>query len=177
MVTNERISSLGLETGISLNSKRVTLDTTYFPPSDGARLKLLIRQGKTKLAGTWITPSVKSMSTDTLQNVKLDFETKVSPIETLKLGFDPKSKATKIKYGRKLDAKNKVDMEYVYAGTHVPEGRPVSAVTVKLGHGYSPRHSFSTAFNYGTKKIAAEWEWKTDKGPWTVIASFPFNAR
>lgn len=185
MVTDERISSLGLETGFNLTStKRVTIDTTYFPPSDAARLKVLLRQGKMKLAGTWQAPSLKSLSAtsgDVLQQVKCEFETKLSPMETLKLGFDSKTKAAKAKYARKLDAKNKVDMEYAYPGTSSSSsaggGRGNSAVTVKLSHTYSPKHSFSTAFNYGTKKIAAEWEWKTDKGPWTINASFPFNAR
>lgn len=178
MVTDERISSLGLETGFSINTtKRVTIDMTYFPPSDAARCKVLLRQGKVKLSGTWQAPSVKSLSTEVLQQVKYDFETKLSPMETLKLAFDSKSKAAKVKYGRKLDSKNKVDMEYAYAGANVPTGRPVAAVTLKLSHSHSPKHSFSAAFNYGTKKIAAEWEWKTDKGPWTVNAAFPFNAR
>lgn len=177
-VTDEKLSSIGLETGFPFATssthplRRATVDMTYAPPNDCARVKLSLRNGKHKLTSNW---SLGSIGTTGIKDVSTRFEldSKISSVEGIKLGYDLMSKNAKVKYARKLDSKNKIDGEFLYLHE---EGAGKKAVTVKLTHDQSRRHTFSAAFNYGVKKIAAEWEWRTDNGPWNFTAAFPFNA-
>jgi len=89
----------------------------------------------------------------------------------LKMSFDGKTKASKVKVSRKLDPKNRLDAEYNYIGADS------KFVSLTFKHQYSKVHTFSMNTNYGSRKYKIEWDCKTENGPWTVATSFPFNAR
>ena len=142
----------------------------YNPPSDTAAVKAAVRQGKTKLSGVF---SFDQFKTGNIKNHSEMFEldAKLSGVESLKMSFNTKTKASKIKVSRKLDPKNKLDAEYNYVDASTKN------VSLTLKHSYSKRHTFSVATNYGSKKFKVEWDCKTENGPWTLAANFPFNAR
>ena len=132
--------------------------------------KLAIRQGKVKLSTLVSFPNFKTSSCkEHVERYELD--AKLSPIESLRLSFDGKSKASKIKVTRKLDPKNRIDAEYNYTSASLK----YASLTFK--HYYSKVHTFGINANYGSRKYRAEWECNTENGPWTVSTSFPFNAR
>lgn len=168
-VTDERVSSVGLESGMSAFGRRLTLDMTGFPPRDATALKLAIRQGKTKVASTFSFDSVQDRKT-TAMRARYELDAKLSAAESLKMSFDAKSHAAKVKVSRKLDPKNKLDAEYNYIDADS------KFLSVKFAHQYNSTHSFAVTANYGSRKYIVDWDCKTDNGPWTVSSSFPFNA-
>lgn len=167
-VTEEKIMSLGMETGFGLLGRTNVVDLMYAPPSDQAALKMTVRQGKTKLSGTYLFPS---FSTAHLKQHKSKYElsTKLNEFEKLEMTFDQTSKAAKVKLSRKLDSRNRLDGEYNY----VDAGKRFVALTLK--HAYNQTHSFSMGANYGTRKYKVEWGIATANGPWTINSSFGFN--
>ncbi|PXF49019.1 hypothetical protein BWQ96_01157 [Gracilariopsis chorda] len=168
-VTEEKLVALGIESGFTAFGKRSTFDLTYNPPKDSATLKAAVRQGKLKLTGIF---SFDSLKKDTVKNhsERYEVDAKISGSESLKMSFDGKSRAAKVKLSRKLDPKNKLDAEY----HHISAGS--KAVVLTLKHAYNKAHTFSLGFNYGGKKCKVEWDCKTENGPWTVTTNFPFNA-
>lgn len=169
-VTDEKVISLGLETGFCAFGRRSTVDATYSPPTDTAVIKAAVRQGKTKLTGIFSFPYLKTCHLKD-HHEKYELDASLSGVENLKMTFDAKSKAGKVKVTRKLDPKNKIDAEYNY----VDGSNKYVALTFK--HQYSKIHDFAITTNYGSRKYKVEWDCKTDNGPWTVATSFPFNSR
>eukprot|EP00178_Gracilaria_changii_P000336 TRINITY_DN1041_c0_g1_i1.p1 TRINITY_DN1041_c0_g1~~TRINITY_DN1041_c0_g1_i1.p1 ORF type:complete len:258 (+),score=35.72 TRINITY_DN1041_c0_g1_i1:202-975(+) len=167
-VTDEKLLALGIETGFSAFSRRATVDLTYSPPRDAAALKAAVRQGKFKVSTYFSFDNFKKNIVSS-HSERYEVEAKISGVENLKISFDGKSRAAKIKLSHKLDAKNKLDAEY----QHLAGGS--KAVVFTLKHAYSKSHTFALGFNYGAKKCKAEWDCKTDNGPWTITTNFPFN--
>lgn len=143
---------------------------TYNPPKDSASIKLAVRQGKTKITATSTFYSIQSSKlSDHSERYELD--AKLSGVESLKMSFDGKSKASKVKVSRKLDPKNKLEAVYNY------KDQTSRSASLTFKHQYSKMHTLSIATDYGDRKFKAEWDCKTDNGPWTVTTAFPFNAR
>lgn len=169
-VTDEKVLSLGWETGFVAFGRRNTVDLNYYPHTDVTALKVAVRQSKTKVSGVFTFNNFTSSHIkDHAENYELD--AKLNGMESLKMNFNAKTNAAKVKISRKLDAKNTLQAEYVYAN------RDHRYVSVCFKHAYSKTHTFAVTTNYGTKKYDVEWDCKTDNGPWTISTAFPFNAR
>lgn len=169
-VTDEKVVALGIESGFSAFGRRNTIDMAYHPPRDSARMKVAVRQGKTKISAFFSFENFQANNVKD-HSERYELDAKLSGVESLKMSFDGKTKASKVKVSRKLDPKNRLDAEYSYvtsASKHV-------SLTFK--HQYSKVHAFSVTTDYGARKYKVEWDCKTDNGPWTVATSFPFNAR
>lgn len=167
-VTDERLLSAGLETGFTAFGRRSTVDLVYLPPRDAAKAKLSVRQGKMKMAA--VLTAEKARDPKSI-SARYELDAKLSGVESLKMMFDARSKASRLKVSRKLDPKNKLEAEYNY---HNPSSKSVS---LTFTHQYSKLHTFGVTTNYGARKYTVEWDCRTDNGPWTVATSFPFNAR
>lgn len=167
-VTEERVTSFGLETNFQLFGRPSVIDLLYLPPSDTARAKMTVRNGKTRLTGFFSFANVKS---DTYSNHSEQYEldTQLSGKENLNIFFDTNSKAASVKVSRKLDPKNKLDAMYVYANQSNRYAK------LKLKHRYSDAQTFGLGTDYGGKKYSVEWEVRTNNGPWNFKASFPFD--
>lgn len=168
-VTDEKVVALGLETGFTAFGRRNTVDMTYHPPRDSARMKVAVRQGKTKISAFFSFENFQAKNVQD-HSEQYELDAKLSGVESLKMSFDGKTKAAKVKVSRKLDPKNKLDAQYHYVN---PTTKNVS-LTFK--HQYSKVHTFAVTTDYGARKYKVEWDCKTDNGPWTVATSFPFNA-
>ncbi|CAN8063830.1 unnamed protein product [Agarophyton chilense] len=168
-VTDEKLLSLGVETGFTAFSRRGTVDLTYSPPRDAAVLKTAVRQGMFKVSAFFSFDNFKKDYVKS-HSERYEVEAKISSTENLKIAFDGKSRAARIKLSHKLDSKNKLDAEY----QHLAAGS--KAVVFTLKHVYSKAHTFSLGFNYGANKCKAEWDCRTDNGPWTITTNFPFDA-
>lgn len=168
-VTDEKVTALGLETGFTAFGRQNTIDMTYSPPHDTAKLKVAVRQGKTKLSGLFTFEDFQQ-SKVSKHSERYEFDAKLSGAESLKMSFDGKSKAAKVKVSRKLDPKNKLDAEYHYTDSSL------KYVSLNFKHQYSKVHAFSVTTDYGARKFKVEWNCNTENGPWTVGSSFAFNA-
>jgi hypothetical protein len=167
-VTEEKLLGVGMETGFDIFGRKNVVDLAYSPPQDAAAMKLTVRQGKSKIAGFF---SFENFSASHVKNHKASYEldTKLNEFESLRMTFNQKTRAAKIKVSRKLDAKNRLDAEYSY----IDAARKF--VTLTLKHAYSKSHTFSAGANYGSRKYRLEWDCKTANGPWTVTSSFGFS--
>lgn len=169
-VTDEKVLALGLESGFTAFGRRNTIDLVYHPPRDNAGLKVSVRQGKTKVSGIFSFDNIQANNIkDTTARYELD--AKLNGMESLKMSFDGKSRAAKIKLSRKLDSRNRFEAEYSYA---TPDSKFVS---LSYKHFYSKNNTFVLSTNYGSRRYKIEWDCKTDNGPWNVSTSFPFGAR
>lgn len=169
-VTDEKLTALGLETGFTAFGKRNTFDATYSPSTDAAKLKVAIRQGKVKASGVFSFNNVQKSKVSERSD-KYELDVKLSSVESLKMAYDVKRRATKVKLSRKLDPKNKLDAEYSYVDS------TSKFVSLTFKHQYSKVHGFGVVVDYGAKKYKVDWDCKTDNGPWTVSAMFPFTTR
>lgn len=169
-VTDEKIISLGLESGFTAFGRRNTVDMVYHPPNDSAMMKFAIRQGKTKVAAYFSFDDFKETNVKS-HSERYELDARLSGVESLKMTFDGKTKASKVKVSRKLDPKNKLDAEYHYLSAST------KYVSLTFKHQYSKIHAFSVTTNYGARKYKVEWDCKTENGPWTVSTAFPFNVR
>jgi hypothetical protein len=167
-VTEEKLLGMGMETGFDLFGRQNVVDLAYSPPLDTAAMKLTVRQGKTKMAGFF---AFENFSSSHVKNHKCSYEldTKLNDFESLKMKFNQKTRASKIKVSRRLDAKNRLEAEYSY----MDATKKFVALTLK--HAYNKAHTFSVGANYGSRKYRLEWDCKTANGPWTVTSSFGFN--
>lgn len=169
-VTEEKISALGIESAFSAFKRESTVDLTYIPPNDSARVKLAVRQGKVKVSAVVSFDNVQKSDLNEHAE-RYEFDARLSGIESLKLSFDGKTKAAGVKVSRKLDVKNKLDAEYKYVNSSS------QSVSLTFKHQYNKNHLFSMTTDYGSRKYFVEWECKTENGPWTVATSFPFSGR
>lgn len=169
-VTDEKVTSLGLETAFAAFGRSSTVDLVYKPPADSASAKISVRNGKTKLTGFF---SFANFKDDNVKNHAETYEldAKLSGVESLKMSFNAKTRASKIKVSRKLDPKNRIEGEYSYVDA------ASKYVSVKLKHQYNNTHTFGVTTNYGPRRYKVEWDCKTENGPWNISSTFPFNAR
>lgn len=169
-VTDEQISLVGVESGFTILNRNGTADAMYIPPADLAMAKIAIRQGKYRLSTT-VNFSNFSSKALAKPSARYELDAQLSGLESLKMMFDGTSKAARLKVTRKLDAKNKLDGEYIY------NNRNSKAVNLTMTHNYSKLHTFLANINYGPNKFTVQWEYKTENGPWTVSSTFPFDSR
>lgn len=133
-------------------------------------MKVAVRQGKTKVSAVFSFDNFQSSKLND-HSERYELDAKLSGVESLKMSFDGKTKASKVKVSRKLDPKNKLEALYSY------QNESSKSVCLTFKHQYSKVHTFSIATDYGSRKFKAEWDCKTDNGPWTIATSFPFNGR
>lgn len=167
-VTDEKITSVGLETAFAMFGRRNTLDMTYFPPKDSGALKLSIRQGKVKASTTVSFDNLRSKNvSDHAERYEID--AKLSGTEAVKMAYNAKTHAAKCKLSKKLDSRNRIDAEYNYVNNNT------RFLSMTFKHVYTEKHAFAINTNYGSRRYNVEWEYDSDHGPWTVVTSFPFN--
>ena len=70
---------------------------------------------------------------------------------------------------RKLDKRNKVDACYVY------ENQEKKYMKVKLKHSVNKWNSLGVSMDYGKRKYGVDWDIKSENGPWSFKAGFPFD--
>lgn len=148
-----------------------TVDMTYVPASDTAHLKAAVKLGATKLAAYYVFDGFRARGTVSKPSSRYELDAKLSPTEQMKLAYDFASKSVKVKLARRLDPRNRLNLELHYAGG----GNGKRFGIVSLNHKLAKRHALTIASNYGKRKYSVEWDFKTNAGPWTISTDFSFD--
>lgn len=171
-ITDEKLLGVGLETRFEFLGRANTVDMVYAPASDVGTMKLAVKQGAAKLSGSFSFDGLRARRVLSLPAAQYELNAKLNDVESIKLGFNKKSRAAKVKWMRKLDPRNRLDFELHYPGANANKEK---FAVVSLNHAVSKRHAVTYSTNYGTKKHLLEWVYKTQAGPWTVACDLAFD--
>lgn len=169
-VTDERILAAGLETRLQL-MRPTTVDISYVPASDTTNLKAAVKFAAAKLSAYYAFDGVRARGTVAKPSSRYELDAKLSATEQMKFAYDIASNALKVKLSRRLDPRNRLNLELHYAGGG--DGKRFGIVS--LNHKLAKRHSMTIESNYGKRKYSVEWDFKTNAGPWTISTDFSFD--
>lgn len=192
-LADRSLTRIGAETAavVTPDALPVLADFSYTPARDTVTAKLSARRGP-NLATAWLSAAnvsglggglrsalnrSASSSTGTAAGEsakplsyeqRLEFESRLSDTETLRLQYDVRSRSTRVKLTRVLDKKNRVDAEYSRTST------AAQSFVAGYQHKVDSRNKLSASANFGRQVYNVEWENRADGGPWTVKAVLPF---
>lgn len=168
-VTGELLQSLGLESRFAGLGRAHTIDLSYAPGSDRASMKLMLKQNRAKLSAMLNFAKVREERRLAAPAAKYEIDARLNKKDTLKLAFNVKSGAKKVKLSHTLDDLNRLDLEY-----NIMRGGD-KFVVLALKHAFSKCNTLTVKSNYGAQKYSLEWDYKTKSGPWTVSTDFSFD--
>lgn len=194
-LADRSLTRIGAETASTVTSDAlpVLADFSYTPARDTVMAKLSARRGP-NLATAWLSaanisglagglrsalnrPAASSTTDATTGEAvakplsyeqRLEFESRLSDTETLRLQYDVRSRSTRVKLTRVLDKKNRIDAEYSRTST------AAQSFVAGYQHKVDSRNKLSASANFGRQVYNVEWENRADGGPWTVKAVLPF---
>lgn len=169
-MTDERILAAGVESRFEFK-KPTTVDVTYVPASDTTLLKAAVKLSTAKLSAYYAFDGFRARGTVSKPSSRYELDAKLSPTEQMKLAYDFASKSFKVKLARRLDPRNRLNLEMHYSGRG--EGKRFGIIS--LDHKLAKRHSMKIASDYGKRKYSVEWDFKTNAGPWTISTDFSFD--
>lgn len=192
-LADRSLTRIGAETAavVTPDALPVLADFSYSPARDTVTAKLSARRGP-NLATAWLSAANVSGLAGGLRSAlnrpassstgaaageaakplsyeqRLEFESRLSDTETLRLQYDVRSRSTRVKLTRVLDKKNRVDAEYSRIST------ASQSFVAGYQHKVDSRNKLSASANFGRQVYNVEWENRADGGPWTVKAVLPF---
>lgn len=194
-LADRSLTRIGAETAavVTPDALPVLADFSYTPARDTVTAKLSARRGP-NLATAWLSAANVSGLAGGLRSAlnrpasssstgaaaageatkplsyeqRLEFESRLSDTETLRLQYDVRSRSTRVKLTRQLDKKNRVDAEYSRTST------AAQSFVAGYQHRVDSRNKLSASANFGRQVYNVEWENRADGGPWTVKAVLPF---
>ncbi|KAK1868437.1 hypothetical protein I4F81_010924 [Pyropia yezoensis] len=192
-LADRSLTRIGAETAavVTPDALPVLADFSYSPARDTVTAKLSARRGP-NLATAWLSAANVSGLAGGLRSAlnrpassstgaaageaakplsyeqRLEFESRLSDTETLRLQYDVRSRSTRVKLTRVLDKKNRVDAEYSRTST------ASQSFVAGYQHKVDSRNKLSASANFGRQVYNVEWENRADGGPWTVKAVLPF---
>lgn len=189
-LADHSLTRIGAETAMlaTADAMPVLADLSYAPARDTVTAQLSARRGANK-ATAWLSAANVGTAVGSLRSMwdkssstaaageaakplsyeqRLEFESRLTDAETLRLQYDVRSRSTRVKLTRVLDKKNRVDAEYSRTST------ASQSFVAGYQHKVDSRNKLTASANFGRQVYNVEWENKADGGPWTVKAVLPF---